>query len=192
MSLQEHDRDDQSDPIFNWDPVKTQPTLVYAWSWFGYHAQQRLTAFNYFLVVAGLLTSGYVTCYNSHLYSLQIVIGIIGALISIGFLALDVRNEELVNDGRDALRKLEHALGMAKGIHRADYDRIKETKICGIKVSTKHGFWFRRIESIVLLLSVAAVIVGAIGGTRTAYPANKPPSLATPATPSPTASDKTK
>src|SRR5688572_15426363 len=40
-------------------------------------------------------------------------VGSLGALVAVGFLMLDVRNEELVNSGRAALGKFEERLGMS-------------------------------------------------------------------------------
>ena len=31
----------------------------YAWNWFEYHAGQRLTSFNYFLILIGVVVVGY-------------------------------------------------------------------------------------------------------------------------------------
>src|SRR5262245_11862963 len=125
----EHDKRikaDASDPITKYDPQNTPVLLTYAWNWFNYHANQRLTAFHYFLIIVGFLVAGYIPCFEKNFYGLQVVLGFVGFLISIAFLALDARNEQLVNDGRDALRKLEQALSMGRGINLADYVRLDD------------------------------------------------------------------
>ena len=148
--------DEKGDSAITFDD-KTALRLEYAWKWFSYHAQQRLTAFHYFLIVVALLTTGYITACGKQLESIQIVICSLGVLISVAFLALDIRNEELVNDGRAALRKLERAIDL--NVHRADYIRV------GVKWSwfkadppwgkpeetrtrNKHGLWLRVIEGV--------------------------------------------
>jgi hypothetical protein len=87
---------------------------------------------------------------------LQAVIGFVGIVISLAFWSLDIRNGQLVDDGRDALRKLERALDM--DIHRMDYDRLKEGEILWLKVPTSHGVWFRRIQLMAILLFLLALI----------------------------------
>lgn len=179
-SLSDRDKDDASDPIRGWNSNTTVPTLNYAWNWFSYHANQRLTAFNYFLIIVGFLATGYITSLEKGLNIVQIAIGFFGILISIAFLVLDIRNEQLVNDGRDALRKLEVALGMEKGtgIHRADYDcnrwytSWRELLIGGQsgspkrQIITKHTSWLRFIERMALILFFAAFLYGAYNSWR--------------------------
>lgn len=170
------DKKDSEDPIVQWDKEKFAPALTYAWNWFSYHANQRLMAFHYFLIIVGILATGYVTCLDKRLYLMQVVIGLAGVLVSIAFLALDIRNTVLVDDGRDALRKLERALGMGTGIHRADYDRPKETPIVDLtgwlpmpgkltnkKVSISHSSWLRNIERLIFCLFLFATIYGVFG-----------------------------
>lgn len=168
------DEKDKSDPIVQFEKEKTPPTVTYAWNWFSYHAQQRLTAFHYFLIIVGFLIAGYITALEKNLYAMQAVLGLVGVLISIAFLALDVRNTQLVDDGRDALRKIEKALNMETGIHRADYDRPKEALLRELlldgwlqtssqrKIRISHGFWLRSIERVAVLLFLffAAFLVG--------------------------------
>lgn len=170
--LKNLDEKDKSDPIFEFEPQKTPPTLTYAWNWFSYHAQQRLTAFHYFLIIVGFLIAGYITSLENDLYVVQAILGLVGVLISIAFLALDVRNTQLVDDGRDALRKIEKALNMETGIHRADYGRAKKALLRELllddwlktssqrKIRISHGFWLRSIERVALLLFFAAFLVG--------------------------------
>jgi hypothetical protein len=82
----------------------------YAWNWFSYHAGQRLTAFNFFLVIFGALLVGYVQAATHHLGLLGGVLGFLGLLVSLAFWAMDVRNSELVYCGRAALDALEKSL----------------------------------------------------------------------------------
>jgi hypothetical protein len=163
---------DASDSITTFDPQKTPTIMTYAWNWFSYHANQRLTAFHYFLIIVGFLVAGYITCVEKKLYALQVVLGFVGVLISVAFLALDARNEQLVDDGRDALRKLEQALAMGQGIHTADYLRVKDApmgeilfnvraeSLIGMRIRISHGFWLEWIERVAMVLFLAALLLG--------------------------------
>jgi hypothetical protein len=93
-------------------PLQEQDKLNYAWNWFKYHAEQRLTAFRFCLVFLGIL----LVAYNSGLASQNLVfasaVGYVAAFVSLAFLVLEIRNEELVNVGRDALREIESSAGL--------------------------------------------------------------------------------
>jgi hypothetical protein len=90
------------------DRLKTE--LDYASGWFQYTASQRLTTFNFFLVVVGLLLVGYAQAISHDWRLFGACIGFIGAIISLGFLIIDIRNEVLVNKGLLALKQLEKGM----------------------------------------------------------------------------------
>jgi hypothetical protein len=79
----------------------------YAWNWFQYHAAQRLTAFNFFLVLVGFLLVAYAQAVHYGWGAVGCALGLLGALVSFAFWALDVRNEELIQCGWAALTELE-------------------------------------------------------------------------------------
>lgn len=173
-NINELRRNDKWDPITAFCDKKTSPTLTYAWNWFSYHANQRLTAFHFFLIMVGFLVAGYITCIDKKLYAMQFVLGGVGVLISFAFLALDFRNERLVDDGRDALRKLEQALGMGIGIYTVDEAREKKVKPLGTllfditsgcllkkEFNISHAVWLRRIQRVALVLFLCAFVLGA-------------------------------
>lgn len=75
----------------------------FAWNWFQYHASQRLTSFNFFLVIVGLLLVGYAQAIDHSWNGFGVALGLLGTLVAAGFLALDVRNDELIQCGLVAL-----------------------------------------------------------------------------------------
>ena len=181
-SLEDLDADDEADSLTQWHAERTDQRLTYAWNWFAYHASQRLQAFNFFLLILAALATGYLTALDKDYALLQIAIGVAGILISYAFLALDFRNEQLVTDGRHALRKLERALGTS--IHRSDYDRLimrpRSQLLLGVdwpvklarwpiigkpfakRISIRHTDWLRRIERFALMLFVLATFAGIV------------------------------
>ena len=82
---------------------EADPGLDHAWNWFQYHAAQRLTAFNFFLVLVGFLLVTYAQAVHYGWTQVGCAIGILGALVALAFWALDVRNEELILCGWTAL-----------------------------------------------------------------------------------------
>jgi hypothetical protein len=89
--------------------MNTKELHEYAWNWFEYHAGQRLTAFRFFLVFLGALVVGFSTGLKDGNIFFAQVVGWFGAFISLAFLILEFRNEQLVNVGRDALMHLEQS-----------------------------------------------------------------------------------
>ena len=92
--------------------------LYYAWDHFAYHAQQRQTVFNFFLLLVG----GCVAAYSSTMghgggeYSyFRSFLGAVLALASLVFWRLDQRNARLVKISEEALKELEAR--MAKDIN---------------------------------------------------------------------------
>ena len=77
--------------------LEDKDKLDYAWNWFEYHAAQRLTAFRYFLVFLGILLIGYNSGLEAQNVFFASAVGCVGAFVSLAFLALEIRNEELVN-----------------------------------------------------------------------------------------------
>jgi hypothetical protein len=106
---------------------KLQLELDYASGWFQYTASQRLTTFNFFLVVVGLLLVAYAQAIDHSWRLFGAAIGFIGAIVSLGFLIIDVRNEVLVNKGLSALRELEAELKIA--LADPDLDRKHLRKV---------------------------------------------------------------
>src|SRR5262245_16220591 len=91
--------------------------LYYAWDHFAYHAGQRQTVFNYFVLLLG----GCVAAWSATIgqsgaeYNyFRIFLGVVLALASLVFWRLDQRNARLVKVSEDALKDLEAQ--MAKDI----------------------------------------------------------------------------
>lgn len=87
--------------------MSTKEGLDYAWKWFEYHAGQRLVAFRFVLVILGALLVGLTSSLKDRNVPLASLISGIGLFISFAFLTLEIRNEQLVNLGRAALRAVE-------------------------------------------------------------------------------------
>ena len=84
-----------------------QMKFEYAWRYFSFHARQRVTMFNFFLVGSGVLGNAYALLLRDQLYWQAGVVAIIGVFVSLVSIGLDVRNEQLVDLGEAALRGVE-------------------------------------------------------------------------------------
>jgi hypothetical protein len=108
---------------------------AYAWNWFAYHAGQRLTAFNFFLIVLGAVLVGYVQAVTNDLQALGIVLGLFGVLVSVAFWVIDVRNTELVACGRAALDVIERSLSIS--IREDDQNRSRLAEVIRGPIETR-------------------------------------------------------
>ncbi|MGD1213437.1 MAG: hypothetical protein ABR861_00435 [Terriglobales bacterium] len=102
---------------------------TYAWQWFSYNASQRMTSLRYFFVTLGIFAVAYSKCVENKWHGLGCLVGILGAIASVAFWFLDVRNEELVNCGRVALDEIEKELHLT--VRCDDHERSRLTESTG-------------------------------------------------------------
>jgi len=148
----------------------------YAWKWFEYHAAQRVTMFNYFLLITGILASAYVVLLKEGLFVIGTGLAVLGTLTSIGFLFLDCRNKQLVDLGEDVLEKLErydifttqfrtekHGKSIQLGFllrESEEAPRLDKNPIRWFTTNiVKHKFWIRTLEGAVAACFVAATVI---------------------------------
>jgi hypothetical protein len=125
------------------------------WKWFEYHADQRLHAFYYFLLIIGALGYGYVYCLtqittNLSVYGFAPSIALLAAVISVAFLFIEIRNLNLVNIGRDELVRLKFPASI---INKDKYDG----SIC--ERLSSHSVWLRFIYLVVFFVAVDRYLV---------------------------------
>jgi len=122
----------------------TQVRLTYVWDWWKFHAKQRTDMFNYFLIVTGILANAYVALLKDEERqpSLAIGLGLLGALTSVGFCLLDVRNRRQLERATDILKRIESNQLCDQG------EPLGLADIGGSLIFT-HKFVFRLIEGIV-------------------------------------------
>lgn len=143
----------------------------YAWDWFSYHAQQRLTAFNFFLILMGAVVVSYTQAVNHDLQAFGVALGGLGAFVAVAFWAMEVRNEELVYCGRTALDVLEKKLEVA--IRSDDEQRSHLAEAMRGSVEARiyrhlnprelaHRTWLRRVIAVMGVLSLLAACWAAL------------------------------
>jgi hypothetical protein len=80
----------------------------YAWDYFQLHATQRLKTFEFYVVIATVLLSGYgVSLKENDLRPISVVLGILLTILSFVFWKLDVRNKQLIKNAEQALKTIE-------------------------------------------------------------------------------------
>jgi hypothetical protein len=75
----------------------------HAWNWFALHANQRMQAFNFFVVATAFLIAAYASLLEEK-PAAAAVLAFVGAWLAYWFNRLDARTRQLVEAGEDALR----------------------------------------------------------------------------------------
>ncbi len=158
--------------------------LEYAWNFFEFHAKQRTTMFNYFLIAVGIFANAAVLAIRfTDYWIVPAVLLFTAAFLCFAFRYLDCRNVQLTEVGEDVLDKMEEEtifkdFGNHKEfskvplalIHRETRevermnelpqeqgDTSKERKYLKPRVGRgyKHATWIFRIQYVCLVLFVA-------------------------------------
>jgi len=92
------------------DP-RSEKALDHAWNYFELHAQQRMSVFNFYVAIAGLIAAGIATALQEpKLYFLGVALGALLALASFVFWKLDQRVSFLLKRSETSLSELEERL----------------------------------------------------------------------------------
>lgn len=89
--------------------VKIQRSMEHAWRYFELHAQQRMTVFNFYLAISGLIAAGIGICLQQS-FGFSAFISMLGgalSLVSFLFWKLDQRVTEMIKKSEVALRVIE-------------------------------------------------------------------------------------
>lgn len=95
------------------DDIKIQRTMDHAWRYFELHAQQRMTVFNYFLAISGLVSAGVGVCLQqgTKFSFLASLLGVFLIMVSFIFWKLDQRVSKMIKLAESALCQIETATG---------------------------------------------------------------------------------
>ena len=87
---------------------------AHAWDWFALHANQRMQAFNFFLVATGFLVAAYASALPK-LPPVACGVALLGSWVTFWFSRLDTRSKELVKAGEVVLSECESQLAQSTG-----------------------------------------------------------------------------
>jgi len=81
----------------------------YAWSYFQLHANQRMSSFNFFVVIAAILTTGLARTFDKdfEFYFVGLMLGASLLVVSFTFWKMDQRVRYLVKHAEETLKRLE-------------------------------------------------------------------------------------
>jgi hypothetical protein len=124
------------------DLTKTQ--FDYAWKWFDHHAKQRISMFNYFIVIVGIIASAIGVLYKDAkscpecFENGSFMLSIAGMAMAVIFIFLDLRNRQLVGYAKETLTGLEERELFAGDLKQAILSADKNRKGCA-RLVLKHS-----------------------------------------------------
>ena len=138
----------------------------YIWNYFQLHAAQRLKTFEFYIVVATVLLSGYVVCIKEdNLMPIGIVVGVLLVLLSFVFWKLDVRNKQLIKNAEQALKTMEDIVisestgGIPDSLKLFNYDDVKVEQ----RRHKKRSFLFHRHFSYSDCFGIMFIVFATLG-----------------------------
>jgi hypothetical protein len=144
-----------------------QAAISHAWNYFVYHAQQRQTVFNFFLILVGASIAAFGATLAKPESSHPLFHAVLGVLISVCsflFWRLDRRSTRLIKLAEAPLRSFESRLTAQTGI---DLEILKETDI-----KEESGFFslfesFSQIyRNVFLIAGVSGSLIVAVSSLR--------------------------
>ncbi len=100
------------------NPMKTEALhpveREHVWTYFALHAQQRLTTFNFYIVLSAAIIAASAALIKvaAGLPYAVVPLGAVLSLLSFVFWKLDTRNKQLIKNAEDGLRYVEEHLGL--------------------------------------------------------------------------------
>ena len=134
--------------------------LEHAWNYFELHAQQRISVFNYFVVLSGILAAGLAASVQGpeRLASVGVALGALLILLSFVFWKLDQRTAFLIKHAEEVLKACEPTT--------APLFSDEETKTDTAKAQTSIWTYGRSFRTIFLVIGAAGLAGAILSGLR--------------------------
>lgn len=147
-----------------------------AWHIFALHAAQRLTAFNFYIILASLLVTALAATFQKD-FPLRYLGSVVGALlttISYLFWRLDIRNRELIKLAEEVLKHFESTVPSIDGFvpyHPGAYFLREEAETKRQKAGSR-WYWrrhysYRNTLNRIYLVFASVGIIGVVLGITT-------------------------
>jgi hypothetical protein len=134
--------------------------LEHAWRYFALHASQRISLFNFFLIVEGTMGAGLAACLrgSQFLNLLGVALGVLMAFVSFVFWKLDQRTAFLVKYAEVAIAEIENALPIAAA-RIISHEPAHSAERAGVGPVWTYGEIFRVVFVVMSVLGVAGGVL---------------------------------
>jgi hypothetical protein len=124
------------------DSNEAANALAYGFKWFEYHANQRITTFNYYLAVYSGLAAAYGFLLKEKILAGSMLVSLLMLLMSILFWQLDIRNRQLIDIGESIITASWTKAGLHETLNPIEASRTQKSE----------GLRFRQLFGIVFLV----------------------------------------
>jgi hypothetical protein len=126
----------------NENGITEKEWLDLAWKYFQQHAQQRISYFNFFVIFSTILTTGYISTFqtNIRIPYIGLFIGLLQVLVSITFLKIELRNKFLTKNAEDVIKNIEKEYDKT-GDKKFSLFCIEDLKTQNLSVKNKKSFF---------------------------------------------------
>jgi hypothetical protein len=138
----------------------------HAWKYFVVHADQRMKAFNFYLVVAALVTGAAVTiAKDGENVEAASILALLLPFLSFVFYKLDVRTKRLIHHAEDAIKLTEGDSGLedVKGAPHPLKLFLHEEHITETQKTQPVGYWWERPWSYSTCFNIVFAAFGLAG-----------------------------
>jgi hypothetical protein len=138
--------------------LSTKDTLDHAWNYFVLHAGQRMSLFNFFLVLAGLVAAGLAACIQQSgpLQLLGAALGLLLTLVSFIFWKLDQRVSFLLKHAENAIANIESSIPVSVG-------RLVSSEVTQTSAAHAKGFILFRMWTYGTAFRAVFLVMGTVG-----------------------------
>jgi hypothetical protein len=140
--------------------VSPKDMLDHAWQYFALHAGQRMSLFNFFLVLAGLVAAGLAACAerSGPLLLLGAALGLLLTLVSFIFWKLDQRVSFFLKHAEEALANIELFMPITAA-RLVSNERERTASVCGT------GFFLFRMWTYGSAFRTVFAVMATVGAT---------------------------
>ena len=147
--------------------IDMEALLEYSWNYFHFHAAQRISVFNFFVVLAGLMLGGLFSTFHQDfkMPALGSVLGFGLSFVSFVFWKLDGRAKFLIKNAEASLADLESRFQTAGGANKPHVTQLikwESTKTRELRDSQKR-WWPRSQYSYSQSFNLLFLVVGLMG-----------------------------
>lgn len=153
-----------------------ESTRKYLWDYFQLHATQRLSTFNFYIVLSTLISTGLFTTFREHVEVLAAgpVLGFMLIYLSFVFWKLDERNKNLIKRAETALKVLEQQMLAGLSLPQADLLAIfsreaLETEVLRCHHSTRPWSSFYSYSDCFRFIFILFASIGLLGSLFSSY-----------------------
>lgn len=145
--------------------------LGIAWKWFDFHAKQRTTFFNFFLVITGIILNAYVLAIKENFKEIAVALCVFGILQALAFISFDIRSRQLTRHAEDVIEMVERSTLFPNSYRNSEINSGKQLGLLiverniGMRERTSRSFiaWLLKMKVGICMIQCAVMVIFLFG-----------------------------